>query len=138
MDKVIEAARQLGKILQADERYIRYAAAQQQNDEDAALQAMIEAFTAKREELSDAMQEDGGQERANALNAEVRELYAQIFQNESMLRFNETREELGELMAFVNQIISGSQNGLDPDTVEYQAAGSGCGGGSCSSCSGCK
>ena len=136
MDKVIEAARQLGKALQSDERYIKYAAAQQRNDEDTALQEMIEKFTAKRGELAEAQKDGGDQDRMAALNTEVRELYGEIFQNENMARFNIAREELGTLMAFVNQIISGSQNGLDPDSIEHQAPGSGCGSG-CSSCSGC-
>ena len=136
MDKVIEAARQLGKALQSDERYIKYAAAQQQNDEDTALQEMIEKFTAKRGELAEAQKDGGDQDHMAALNTEVRELYGEIFQNENMARFNIAREEFGTLMAFVNQIISGSQNGLDPDSIEYQAPGSGCGSG-CSSCSGC-
>jgi len=135
MDKVIEAARQLGKALQSDERYIKYAAAQQQNDEDAALQKMIEGFTTKRGELA-ALTQNGSsdQARLDALNAEVRELYGQIFQNENMAHFNEAREEIGALMGFVNQIITGSQNGLDPDSIEYQTKSCGSG---CSSCSGC-
>ena len=134
MDKVIEAARQLGRALQSDERYIKYAAAQQQNDEDAALQEAIEKFTNKRGELAEVQKNGGDEERLAELNTEVRELYVEIFQNENMARFNVAREEFGTLMAFVNQIISGSQNGLDPDSIEYQMPGCGSG---CSSCSGC-
>ena len=133
MDNVIEAARNLGRVLQSDGRYIKFATALAQNDEDPVLQEIIAKFTEKREVLS-ALAKDGGDEQAiTALNEEVHTLYNEIFQNETMARFNTAREELELLMAFVNQIISGSQDGHDPDKIEYQAPG-GCGG-SCGGCS---
>ena len=134
MDQVIMAARELGRALQADERYIRYNTAQQLNEDDAALQALIAEFSQKREELSEeAQKEDRDNARVSALNAEAQELYARIFQNEGMIAFAGAREELQTLIAFVNQIITGATNGLDPDTIEFQQE---CGG-SCSSCKGC-
>jgi cell fate (sporulation/competence/biofilm development) regulator YlbF (YheA/YmcA/DUF963 family) len=134
MDSVILAARELGKALQADERYIRYSATQQVNDGDEALQKMIAKFSAKRETLQGEIgKEDRDMELVNRLNAEASELYGQIFQNRSMVEFAAARDEVQQLLAFVNQIITGSSNGLDPDTIEYQAE---CGG-SCSSCAGC-
>ena len=42
---VIEMTRELGKVLQQDDRYIAYNLAKQVNDNDAELQADIENFT---------------------------------------------------------------------------------------------
>ncbi len=134
MDKVIEAARELGRVLQADARYIRYATAQQRNEEDINLQAMIAEFSAKRREIAaEAQKESRDAAHISAMNAEAQELYARIFQNESMADFTQAREELNTLASFINQIITGATNGQDPDTIEYQPS---CGG-SCASCAGC-
>ena len=51
-----------------------------------------------------------------------------------MIAFNEAKQEIDNLMNFVNQILVMSVNGEDPDTIEQQ---SGCTG-SCSTCPGCQ
>ena len=134
MDKVIEAARALGRALQADERYIKYNVIQQQNDEDEGLQKIIAEFTGKREELQNELQkQERDNELVGRLNEEVKEMYSKIFEHPNMVVFASAREELQSLITFVNQIVTGSSSGEDPDTIEYQES---CGG-SCSSCSGC-
>ena len=134
MDKVIEAARALGRALQADERYIRYNVIQQQNDEDEGLQAIIADFTAKREELQEELQkQERDNEAISSLNEDVKAMYGKIFEHKNMIAFSEAREELQQLVTFVNQIVTGSSSGEDPDAIEFQES---CGG-SCSSCSGC-
>jgi cell fate (sporulation/competence/biofilm development) regulator YlbF (YheA/YmcA/DUF963 family) len=140
MDRVIDCARQLGKAMQADERYIRFMAAQQQNDEDEALQALIANFTAKRDELgAETHKEDRDGARISELTSQVKDMYAQIFANENMRSYSSASEDFQKMMTFVTQIISGSQSGLDPDAIEFQTSGCGGGGGGCSSgCGGCK
>lgn len=134
MDKVIEAARALGKAIQADERYMRYNVSQQKNDEDTQLQELIKVFSKKRDELTaETQNENRDNDKVAALNAEVREAYAEIFANENMMEFSTLRDEFQTLINYVNQIITASSNGEDPETFDYQAACSG----SCSSCSGC-
>ena len=134
MDAVINAARSLGKIIQADERYVRYMAAQEANEKDQALQLMIENFHGIRLELS---QESGkaekDQERISRLDTQLKKLYADIFANENMLEITEARQDMEGLLGFVNQIITGSGSGMDPETIEYSSS---CGG-SCASCAGC-
>ncbi|MBR1459285.1 MAG: YlbF family regulator, partial [Oscillospiraceae bacterium] len=52
---VLELARQLGHAIQQDDRYIAYTLAKQANDEDEALQNLIQAFELKRMELQMAL-----------------------------------------------------------------------------------
>lgn len=131
---VIQQARQLGRAIQEDERYLSLKLAQQRNDQDSDLQVKISAFNAYRAELTAEIQKpekDG--EAVKELDAKVREVYGEIFQNENMIAYNQAREELQQLVSFINQIITGSTEGRDPDSIEFQES---CGG-NCSGCSGC-
>ncbi|MFR4989865.1 YlbF family regulator [Anaerotruncus colihominis] len=131
---VIAMARQLGKALQQDEGYLRLMVAQQQNDADEALQALIGKFNLARINLNTELNKtDKDQARVTALNEEVRAVYGQIMDNENMAAYNKAKTEFDDTVDFVMQILRGSINGEDPDLIEKQ---SGCSG-SCSSCSGC-
>ena len=131
---VIAMARQLGKALQQDEGYLRLMVAQQQNDADETLQALIGKFNLARINLNTELNKtDKDQARVTALNEEVRAVYGQIMDNENMPAYNKAKTEFDDTVDFVMQILRGSINGEDPDLIEKQ---SGCSG-SCSSCSGC-
>ena len=131
---VIAMARQLGKALQQDEGYLRLMVAQQQNDADEPLQALIGKFNLARINLNTELNKtDKDQARVTALNEEVRAVYGQIMDNENMAAYNKAKTEFDDTVDFVMQILRGSINGEDPDLIEKQ---SGCSG-SCSSCSGC-
>ena len=131
---VIAMARQLGKALQQDEGYLRLMVAQQQNDADETLQALIGKFNLARINLNTELTKtDKDQARVTALNEEVRAVYGQIMDNENMAAYNKAKTEFDDTVDFVMQILRGSINGEDPDLIEKQ---SGCSG-SCSSCSGC-
>lgn len=134
MDQVINAARSLGKIIQADRRYTRYMAAQALNEADTELQSMIGEFQQVRQELNaEVSKADKDQHAIRELDVRMKKLYADIFANENMLEMTEARNDMDELLSFINQIVTGSSNGQDPETIEYSAS---CGG-SCSSCAGC-
>mgnify|MGYP001623486850 CR=1 FL=1 len=131
---VIAMARQLGKALQQDEGYLRLMVAQQQNDADETIQALIGKFNLARINLNTELNKtDKDQARVTALNEEVRAVYGQIMDNENMAAYNKAKTEFDDTVDFVMQILRGSINGEDPDLIEKQ---SGCSG-SCSSCSGC-
>lgn len=131
---VIAIARDLGKAVQQDERYIKMMAQQQANDEDTVLQQLIGEFNLKRVALNTEINKaDKDQEKVNAINSEIKEIYGKIMANENMQSYNEAKAELDSLMDFVLQILRGSVNGEDPDLIQQQ---SGCSG-SCSSCAGC-
>ncbi|MCI8649229.1 MAG: YlbF family regulator [Anaerotruncus sp.] len=131
---VIALARELGKAVQQDEKYLRLMTLQQTNDEDAELQQMIGAFNLKRIDLNNEINKsEKDQQKVETLNSEIRELYAKIMAKPTMSAYNIAKNELDNMMDFVLQILRGSVNGEDPDTIEQQSACSG----SCSSCSGC-
>lgn len=131
---IIEMARQLGKEIQQDPRYVRLMTARQANDEDMGLQKLIEDFNNKRVELSQAINsEERDVDKLTALDKELKDLYQAVMDNEHMLEFNAAKQELDDVVSFVNQIIVGSVNGEDPQLIEKQVS---CGG-NCASCGGC-
>ncbi|WRS28130.1 YlbF family regulator [Oscillospiraceae bacterium MB08-C2-2] len=133
---IIQMAKELGKAIQADEQYIAMRLAQEKSDGDEVLQNMIKSFNLKRVELNQLVQKpDREQAAVTALDAEVKSLYNTIMSNANMMVFSATRKDMESTMDYINQILSGSVNGEDPDSIEPQEAG-GCGG-SCSGCSGC-
>lgn len=131
---IIAMARELGKAIQKDERYKRIDAAKKANDADQALQDLIVKFNMKRSELSTEMaQENKDPEKLNALDKELKELYRDVMANENMVEFNAAKVEVDTMMNFISEILYGSVNGENPDTIEMQT---GCGG-NCASCGGC-
>ncbi|MBP1580822.1 MAG: YlbF family regulator [Oscillospiraceae bacterium] len=131
---IIAMARELGKEIQKDERYQRYVAAREANDNDQTLQDLIEKFNLKRVELSSAINsEDRDVDKLTQLDKELKDLYQDIMNNDNMLAFNAAKAELDDVVSFVNQIVMGSVNGENPDLIEKQV---GCGG-NCASCGGC-
>ncbi len=132
---IISLAREIGKELQKDERYLNMQIAQQNTDGDQELQNLIGEFNLKRMAInSEAQKEPQDQEKMQALNQELRAVYAQIMQNSNMAAYNKAKDELDALLKRVNAIITQSAEGTDPETADYEE--SSCGG-NCSSCGGC-
>ncbi|MBR1898680.1 MAG: YlbF family regulator [Oscillospiraceae bacterium] len=132
---VLELARQLGHAIQQDERYIAYTLAKQANDEDEALQNLIQAFELKRMELQMALgKEEKDQEAIAQLNDVVKEIYQRIMQSPKMMVYNAAKQGYDQLQNEVNTIISMSLSGADPDQIDPETAGCT---GSCSTCGGC-
>ena len=130
---IIEMTRALGKAIQQDERYIRLSLARDNNDNDEKLQEMIGRFNLKRVEVNqEAARPDKDQAKLDELNESIRALYKEIMENPNMVEFNAAKEEIDNLMNFVNQILVLSVNGQDPDTVEQSSCT-----GSCATCAGC-
>lgn len=132
---VIDKARELGKMIQEDERYAAYYKAKEANDRDEELQQMINEFQSKRAELNAEMsKDDRSAERLTALDGEIKSLYGKIMSNENMAAYNEAKNAMDDLLNRVNMVITYSANGEDPMTcpTEQQSCG-----GSCSACGGC-
>lgn len=131
---VIKTARELGKAIQADERFIRYAKARLANDNDTDLQNAIGNFNIKRMELEKAAGEENKDEVAiKVLNEELRKIYGEVMSNASMVEYNTAKALVDQMMSEVNIVLSKSLDGEDPETLEVE---SGCTG-SCSTCGGC-
>lgn len=131
---VIQTARELGKAIQQDERFIRYAKAKLANDNDAELQNAIGKFNIKRMELEKAAgEEEKNEEAIKTLNEELRTIYGEIMSSGSMVEYNTAKAMLDQMMNEVNIVLSKSLDGEDPETLTVE---SGCTG-SCSTCGGC-
>lgn len=130
----IQAARELGKAIQSDARYMRVMQAQENNDRDKNLQDQIGAFNILRSQLNAEVQKDDKDtDKIKEMDTNLKAMYAKIFENENMREFSDARDEMQEMLTFVNQIVSGSAGGQDPETIEFQQS---CGG-DCGGCAGC-
>lgn len=131
---VIKTARELGKAIQQDERFIRYAKAKLANDNDEDLQNAIGNFNVKRMELEKAAgEENKDEEKIKTLNEELRTIYGEIMASAPMVEYNTAKAHLDQMMNEVNIVLSKSLDGEDPETLTVE---SGCTG-SCSTCGGC-
>ncbi len=131
---IMTMARELGKALQADERYKAYMTAKENNDNDQELQKLIGEFNIIRMNINQEMSSpEKDEEKVKQLDQDMRSLYAQIMSRDGMVKFNEAQTALEQLVGDVQQIITMCANGEDPDTCQISH---GCSG-SCSSCSGC-
>ncbi|MEG1932309.1 MAG: YlbF family regulator, partial [Pygmaiobacter sp.] len=72
-------------------------------------------------------------DRINDINDKIHELYLAIMNNESMVAYNQAKNQMDGLMQYITEILTAAVNGEDPTTVERS---SGCSG-SCGSCGGC-
>ena len=131
----ISMARELGKLIQADPRYDAYIKAKETNDKDEELQKLINDFTMKRYELNMEMSKtDKDTDKVKELDGVIKNIYGEIMVNPNMAAFNEAKNAMDGMLAEINNIITASANGEDPETCPSQP--SGCSG-SCSTCGGC-
>ena len=133
---VIEKARELGALIQQDERYAAYYAAKEANDKDEDLQNMINEFNMKRLQLNSEMSKaDRDEAKISEIDEAIKHLYAEIMKNANMTNYNKAKNDMDSMLNQINMIITYSANGEDPMTCPSEAP-SGCSG-SCSSCGGC-
>ena len=133
---VISAARELGKAIQADERYIKFNAAREANDKDTDLQNKIGEFNLIRMQLSEEMnkEEGGDKDKIAELNKKMRQAYSEIMISETMMAYNAAKGDFDTLVSEMNTIIDKSIAGEDPATCDYETTGCS---GNCASCGGC-
>ncbi|WP_455013787.1 YlbF family regulator [Hominenteromicrobium sp.] len=131
---IVELARDLGKKIQEDERFIAMRVASQQCDADEALQNMIGEFNLKRMAINnEAQKEDRSEDLLRQYNNELRTIYAEIMQNPNMAAYTAAKNELDALVQRVTTVITMSADGEDPDTCDCESCGCS---GNCSSCGG--
>ena len=133
---VIELTRELGKKIQQEEAFIKYHAAKQNADNDQELQRIINEFDKKRTELSELSElpeEERSKDKVQEISREMRRTYGEIMSNQSMINYNDAKDEFDIIMNRISAIIQKSFEGEDPETADYSAACSG----SCATCGGC-
>ena len=132
---IISLAREIGKEIQKDERYLALAKAREDSDKETELQNLIGEFNLKRMAINnEASKESPDQEKLQSLNQELRHAYAQVMMNKNMTAYNEAKQEMDKLIMRVNAIIEQSVDGEDPETADYVEHSCG---GECGSCAGC-
>ena len=132
---IIELTRELGKAIQKDERFLAMQIARQNSDDDEKLQEMIAEFNLKRMAINnEAAKDNRDEEKLQELNAQLREIYNGIMQNQNMTAYNEAKERMDNLLKRINAIIGISAEGGDPEVADLTEEACG---GSCSGCSGC-
>ena len=132
----IEMTRELGKLIQQDERYSTYHKTKEINDKDDVLQGLIGEFNLKRVELNAEMSKaEKDSDKLSRLDGEIKSLYGNIMANENMAAFNNAKTAMDNFLSQINMIITMSANGEDPATCPSENPSS-CSG-SCDSCGGC-
>lgn len=131
---IIEKARELGKLIQQEDSYIKLQEVQKCADADTELQNSIGEFNLKRMAINnEASKSDRDQDKLTQLNNEMREVYSKIMSNENMIAYNEAKDNFDVIANRVLAIVQQSAEGADPETADYSASCSG----SCDSCGGC-
>ena len=132
---VLEAVRNLGEAIQADERFLRYAKAKLANDKDDEIQDLIGKFNMIRMNLDEVMTaQDRDEAKVQSLNEELRKVYLDIMSKDSMVEYNASKVDLDGMLNDVNSVIMQCVEGADPKTVEPEVHSCT---GSCESCGGC-
>lgn len=133
-EKIVSMAREIGKLLQKEECYIKMEKERIASDSDKELQDLIGEFNLKRIAINEeGMKKDRDQEKIQSFNNEMREIYGKIMSNEHMIAYNEAKSELDKIVGRVAAIVTNSANGEDPETTDVHQ---GCSG-DCSGCSSC-
>lgn len=132
---IIKMTRELGKAIQTDERYINYYKAKEIYEKDEDLQNLIGEFNIKRANLNmEIAKPDKNAEKLKELDTDIKELYAQIMANVSMIAFNSAKNDMDNMLTQINTVITMCANGEDPDTCPVSTT---CSPDGCAGCSGC-
>lgn len=133
---VIEITRQLGKAIQADERYTKFVEAKEASETDPTVKDMMDKINSLREDYQkESESETPNEENLQKLDGEFQRVYTSLMVNENMSKYEDRRKELDEMMNYLMQILYLSVNGENPETCEPKPEVN-CEG-SCSTCGGC-
>lgn len=133
---VIEMTKQLGLELQKSEAFKVLDNARKLNDADQELQQQIADFNLARMDLNNeiAKGDEKDTDRVNDINEKIHALYMDIMNNESMVAYNQAKNQMDSLMQYITDILTAAVNGEDPNAVQQSSGGCT---GSCGSCGGC-
>ncbi len=133
---IIDLARNFGKEIQKTDEYLDLMQAKQNNDNDRELNDLIGKFNLLKFEIQTILSDNSDQqEKINAKNSELSEIYEKIMKNENMVVFNKASEKMDTVMNRINSILMAAVNGEDP-MLFSEIHDLGCNG-SCDGCSKC-
>lgn len=134
---VIKLARELGKAIQADERYAAYTEAKKANEADMELNAMIGKLNLiQMSYQNESQKEEPDNSKLEQMDSEFRDIYGNIMLNANMQKYEEAKQNVDDMMNYIINILSLCVNGEDPETCEPAPAEGDCTG-NCGTCGGC-
>lgn len=113
-------ARELGKAIQKDERYLKLSKCIEANEKDEALNEQMAKIQLLQMTYQKEAQGNPDPEKMQDLEKEFTALYNEIMQNENMKNYEAARTEIDEMMNYIVGILTLCVNGEDPDTCEPQ------------------
>ena len=131
--EIIKLTRELGKAIQADERYAKFVAARETNEKDDELNELIGKMQLIHMSYQhEASKEDANEQRLTAYEEEFMEIREKIMSNQNMINYEKARMDIDEMMNYIVAILTECIKGEDPETCEPPQEHS-CSG-NCSSC----
>lgn len=119
---IITMAREMGKAIQQEEVYKKLNTAKELNDNDEALQKLIEKFNVANAAYEyEANKDNPNSQRIDELEEDLEGLYEKIMGNANMIRFEQAKADMDMLMSKVVAILAAAVNGDDPMTVDPDA-----------------
>ncbi len=135
---IITATRELGKAIQADERYLAFQEAQKANENDIELNGLIGKLNLiQLSYQNESQKEEPDNAKLEGYDSEFRSIYGEIMLNENMRKYEEAKGNVDAMMNHVIQLLTLCVNGDDPETCEVKAQDEASCGGNCASCGGC-
>ena len=131
---IIKLTRELGKAIQADERYAKFVAARETNEKDDELNELIGKMQLIHMSYQhEASKEDANEQKLTAYEEEFMSIREKIMNNQNMINYEKARMDIDDMMNYIVAILTECIKGEDPETCEPPQEHS-CGG-NCSSCS---
>ena len=131
---MIAMAREIGRAIQQDERYIRATEGANKVNSSEVLAKMVDEFNDMRNQLDMLTAKGPGanNDEVMALDEKLNALYDAINSEPTMMEYTAARMEFETFVNHVIKIVTGAANGENPDEIELDTCG-----GSCDHCSGC-
>lgn len=130
------ALRELGKEIQADERFAALKAAAAANDADQALQEQMQEMQLLSLKYQQEAEkgEEASQERIEELQKEYQDLYNKIMEGDNMKNYSAAAAQMEQMAQYISGMIGLFFDGQDPETCEIPADNCTH---DCSTCGGC-
>ena len=128
MKNIKDIANKLGEAIQASREYMDYQNAKEKYDSDDTLQSLIGEFNMEKMNVMNEMQkgDDKDEAKLSSHQERMREIYNEIFKNDSMTEYNTAKNRFENIVNEVYGIINFYVTGEDPSCTH-----------DCSTCGGC-
>ncbi len=116
--EINKIARELGKAIQADERYLKMQKCIETNKADEGLNELMARIQLVQMSFQKEGEGEANEQKMQELEKEFNALYSEIMQNENMKNYEAARAEIDKMMNYVVELLALCVNGEDPDTCE--------------------